>query len=324
MPEKLMEVETQPIALEESTGSPRASGDASVTDSPQVSVLILTRNEEINIEACLKSLAFSNDIVLLDSLSTDRTLEIARMFPHVRTMQRPFDTEWKQRNFGLHCIAYQNRWVYICDADERVPPELAEEILAVARVAAPEHAAYRLRYKNIYMGRWIKHASSYPVWIMRLVRPDRVAYEVRETNVHPIVDGTTGSLQKHFVHYSFNSGLRRWFQKHNFYSTREAMEGVKIRRGPRPRLRLLRGGDPMTRRRTMKNLSYFLTGRAFFRFIASYIFGRGCLDGMPGLHYCLMISMYEYWIELKINEQEAHWNSRTDQLVEQLLREPTR
>lgn len=288
----------------------------------QVSVLVLTKNEEINIEGCLKSLGFSNDIVLLDSLSTDRTLEIARDFPNVRTVQRPFDTEWKQRNFGLHGITYKNPWVYICDADERVPAELADEILSITGGPAQEHAAYRLRYKNIYMARWIKHASSYPVWIMRLVRPERVTYEVRETNVHPIVEGTIGSLQTHFVHYSFNSGLRRWFQKHNFYSTREAMEGVKIRAGVRPRLRLLRNADPMTRRRAMKNFSYFLTGRAFFRFIAAYIFGLGCLDGLSGMHYCLMISMYEYWIELKINEQEADWNTRTNKLVEQLLREP--
>ena len=64
------------------------------------------------------------------------------------------------------------------------------------------YAAYRLRYHNIYRGKWIKHASGYPVWIIRLVRPERVSYEVRETNVHPIVQGTIGELQGHFVHYS--------------------------------------------------------------------------------------------------------------------------
>lgn len=289
-----------------------------------VSVLIITRNEEINISACLKSLAFSDDIVILDSLSTDRTLEIARGFPNVRTVQRPFDTEWKQRNFGLHEIPYKNRWVYICDADERVPRELAEEIVRVTRVPAQAFVAYRLRYKNIYLGKWIKHASSYPVWIMRLVIPKHVTYEVRETNVHPIVDGAVGSLAEHFIHYSFNSGLKRWFQKHNFYSTREAMEGVKIRRKGRPSLRLLRRGDPMVRRRAMKNLSYFLSARAFFRFAWAFLIGGGWIDGMTGLHYCLMVSMYEYWLELKINEQESNWRSKTNALVEQLLREPSR
>lgn len=286
------------------------------------SVLVLTRNEEFNIDACLRTLSFTDDIVVLDSLSTDRTLEVARSFPNVRTVQRPFDTEWKQRNFGLHEIEYKNPWVYICDADERVPAELAEELLRVVSDPSAEHAAYRLRYKNIYMGKWIRHASSYPVWIMRLVRPERVTYEVRETNVHPIVDGTTGSLQEHFIHYSFNSGLRRWFQKHNFYSTREAMEGVKVRRQARPGLRLLRAKDPMIRRRALKNLSYFLTARAFLRFVSMYVFGRGFLDGIAGAHYCFMIAMYEYWIELKIHEYEAEWRTRTDALTGRLLEEP--
>jgi glycosyltransferase involved in cell wall biosynthesis len=284
--------------------------------------LILSKNEEMNIGDCLRSLEFSDDIVVLDSLSTDRTLEIAHSFPNVRTVQRPFDTEWKQRNFGLHDVEFKNAWVYICDADERVPTELADEILRISESNA-EPVAYRVRYKNMYLGRWIKHASSYPVWIMRLVRPDRVTYEVRETNVHPIVDGSVGSLNEHFVHYSFNSGLKRWFQKHNFYSTREAMEGVKVRGKRRPSLRLLRDADPMVRRRAMKNLSYFLNARAFCRFLLSYFLGGGWLDGLAGMHYCLMISMYEYWIELKINEQESDWRSRTDKLVSKLLEEPS-
>src|SRR4051812_48590426 len=72
------------------------------------SVVLLTKNEEINIEACLRTLGFSDDIVVLDSLSTDRTLEIARRFPNVRTIQRKFDTEWKQRNFGLHDVQFKN------------------------------------------------------------------------------------------------------------------------------------------------------------------------------------------------------------------------
>jgi glycosyltransferase involved in cell wall biosynthesis len=287
-----------------------------------VSALIITKNEELNIAACLGTLGFCDDIVILDSLSTDRTLEIARGFPNVRTMQRPFDTEWKQRNFGLHGVRFKNPWVYICDADERVPEDLAAEILRVIGDPALGHVAYRLRYRNMYLGKWIKHASSYPVWIMRLVRPACVTYEVRETNVHPIVSGTVGSLQGNFIHYSFNSGLKRWFQKHNFYSTREALEGVKARQQERPRLALLRSADPMVRRRALKNLSYFLHGRAVFRFVLSFFLGGGWLDGLTGMHYCLMIAMYEYWIELKINERESNWRGKMDRLVERFLREP--
>lgn len=308
---------------------PTAATTASATMEPP-SVLILTKNEEENIADCLATLGFSDDIVILDSLSTDRTLEIARAFPNVRTVQRPFDTEWRQRNFGLHDVTYKHPWVYICDADERVPRELAEEILRTVNGgggggganAVAGNVAYRLRYKNIYLGQWIKHASSYPVWIMRLVQPKRVSYEIRETNVHPIVDGPVGELRGHFTHYSFNAGLKRWFQKHNFYSTREALEGVKVRHAGRPKWSALRSADPMTRRRAMKNLSYFISFRALMRFLMSYVLGGGFLDGGAGLHYCLMISMYEYWIELKINEQESDWRRRTNERVSRMMREP--
>ena len=286
------------------------------------SVLIITKNEEHNIAACLQTLSFSDDIVILDSLSTDRTIEIARQFRNVRIYQRPFDTEWKQRNFGLHDITYKHPWLYICDADERVPPELADEIVRVINRPQQPEVAFRLRYRNMYQGSWIKHASSYPVWIMRLVRPLQVRYEVRETNVHPHVDGPVGELQEHFIHFSFNLGLKRWFQKHNYYSTREAMEGVKIRGSGEARWKALRSDNPMVRRRAMKNLSYFLKARAFFRFLLSYFIGLGFLDGAAGLHYCLMISMYEYWIELKIREQESDWRGEIDAMVKKMLQEP--
>jgi len=284
-----------------------------------VSVVILTKDEEHNIAGCIAGLAFTDDIVVVDSYSTDRTVEIARAFPNVRVYQRVFDTEYKQRNYALHEVEYRHDWVYICDADERVPDELAREL--AQRAAEPEGpvTAYRVRYKNMYMGRWIKHASSYPVWIIRLVRPKRVTYEVRETNVHPIVDGTIGELRNHFVHYSFNAGLARWLSKHNYYSTREALEGVRIRRSGRPAWRDLWNKDPMVRRRTMKNWSYFLVGRGMWRFGHQYVLKLGFLDGAAGFHYCMMIAMYEYWIELKMRECEANWRAATDRKTREMV-----
>lgn len=284
-------------------------------------MVVLTLNEEVNIEACLRGLSFTDDVVVLDSLSTDRTVEIASRFPNVRVVRRPFDIEYKQRNFGLHGVAYKHPWVYICDADERMPADLVDEILRVVNDPGQPHAAYRLRYKNFYLGRWIKHASGYPVWIIRLVRPKRVSYEVRETNVHPVVDGTTGELQSHFEHFSFNSGLTRWFAKHNFYSTREAIEGAKVRRQGLPPWGSMRSGDPMVRRRALKNLSYFLVGRAVWRFLHTYVVRLGWLDGMSGLHYCAMVAMYEYWIEVKVRQFERPWDARTGRLARRLVGE---
>jgi glycosyltransferase involved in cell wall biosynthesis len=276
------------------------------------SVLILTRNEERNIAPCLERLAFSDDIVVLDSCSTDRTREIAAAFPNVRVIERPFDTEYKQRNFGLHEISYKHKWVYICDADERVPPQLRDEVLRVVNDGDSPNVAYRVRYKNMFFGRWIKRSSSYPVWLIRLVRPEKVRYEVRHTNVHPIVDGSLGQLREHFEHYSFAAGLRRWFEKHNYYSGREALEAMRVRRADLPRLRNLLSPDPLVRRRTFKNLSFFMPCRGGMRFLFDAILRMGFLDGLPGLRYTTMISMYEHWIELKMMEQVQSWEQRTD------------
>jgi glycosyltransferase involved in cell wall biosynthesis len=287
-----------------------------------VSVLVLTRDEEQNIRECLSNLRFSQDVVVLDSCSTDRTVEVARSFPHVRIFEREFDTEYRQRNYGLHEIEYKHEWVYICDADERLAPDLISEIREVTSSAPDDVAAYRLRYKNMYLGRWIRHASGYPVWITRLVRPKRVSYEIRETNVHPVVQGKTLNLEGHFVHYSFNGGLTRWFHKHNFYSSREAKEGVKVRRAGLPSLAMLRNPDPSIRRRSLKNLSFFLCGRAWWRFLHTYLIRGGILDGTAGFRYCCMIAMYEYWIELKMWELEHDWAARTEHTVADFMREP--
>ena len=286
-----------------------------------VSCLILTKNEQANIKAVLRTLSFCDDIVVLDSLSDDDTVAIAKEHPNVRVFERPFDTEYKQRNFGLHGITYKHPWVYICDADERVPGELRDEISKIVSDGNPQHAAYRLRYKNIYLGKWIKHATSYPVWIIRLVQPLKVSYEKRATNVHPMVDGTIGELKNHFIHYSFNNGLRHWFTKHNFYSDRESIEGVAVRKKGKPTRKQMTQSDPILRRRAIKNLSFFLCGRGLFRFFYSYILRGGIFDGMAGFHYCVMISMYEYWIELKIKEHEANWSQKTMALSEKMLAE---
>jgi glycosyltransferase involved in cell wall biosynthesis len=284
------------------------------------SILVLTKDEEVNIEACLETAAFSDDIVILDSFSSDRTLELARRYPNVRVYQRPFDTEFRQRNFALHEIEYKHPWVYISDADERITPELRNELLSIASNPADPHAAYRLRYRNMFHGRWIRRSTGYPVWIIRLVRPKQVHYEVRATNVHPIANGSVGELQSHFVHYSFNTGLRRWFEKHNFYSDKEAEEAVTVRRKQRPRVRDLSSRDPMAARRAVKNWSFFLRGRALWRFLYMYLMRLGLLDGRAGFHYAAMVSMYEYWLELKIIECERAWGGRTEDVVRQRMR----
>ncbi len=286
------------------------------------SILILTRNEESNIASCIEACSFSDDIVVLDSFSTDRTVEVARAFPNVRVYQRHFDTEYLQRNHGIKEIEYKHPWVYVCDADERVLPELRDEMLQEINRPDQEHSAFRLRYKNMFLGRWIRRSSGYPVWIIRLMRPEKVRYEIRATNVHPIVDGSVGSLDQHFEHSSFASGLVRWFNKHNYYSDREAFEALRVRADGLPRLGQLFSSDPMVRRRAAKNLSFVLPLRGVLRWLHDVVLKAGFLDGWTGIRYSTMISMYEYWLEVKIAEAQRKWREGTERWVRRLLREP--
>jgi glycosyltransferase involved in cell wall biosynthesis len=305
-----------PASLE---GRPPRSAYANGLEPP--SVLILTKNEEVNIAACIETLTFSDDIVVLDSFSNDKTLEIAARYPNVRIIQRKFDTWSRHSNWALDNIAFKHPWVYYSDADERVTPELRDEVLRTINSEQQPHGAFRVRYKNMFLGSWIKHGGVYPVWIIRLFRPDSIRYEDREVNAHPQVRGTLGDLKEHFIHYSFNKGLSPWFTKHNSYSEMEANEAVRIvgSSTPMEKMRKAFDKDPGVKRRAVKDLSFFLPLRGFIRFAHMYFWKMGFRDGVAGFHYAAMISMYEYWIELKIREKQRRWRDETDAEVKRNL-----
>ncbi|MGE0433210.1 MAG: glycosyltransferase family 2 protein, partial [Planctomycetota bacterium] len=181
--------------------------------TPAISVLILTLNEEVNLPRCLESLAWSDDIVVLDSGSTDRTVEIARA-AGARVVERKLDDWATHQNWAMESIDFRHPWVYYSDADEVVTSELRDEMMAIASTAtttdADEPVAYRVRFRNMFLGKWLRFSSLYPTWVLRFFRPERVRWE-RLVNPVPTVDGRVGHLRGHFIHYSFNKGLEAWF-----------------------------------------------------------------------------------------------------------------
>ena len=271
-----------------------------------ISVLIMTLNEEKNLPACLASLAWCDDIVVLDSYSTDGTVEIAQA-AGARVYQRAHETESRQRTYGLKEIEYKYPWVYTPDADEVTPSDLRDEMLAIARDAARPESSFRIRYKNMFMGRWIKHSSLYPTWITRLVRPDRVRYE-RDAHSRCLTEGPEGRLNAHFIHYSFNKGMNAWYDKHNRYSSSEARETVTSLREKRVPWRDLLSGVPEVRRRALKELSMRLPFRPAARFVYMYVLRGGFLDGREGYHYCQLLAAYEYMIVIKTEELRRREN----------------
>ncbi len=268
-----------------------------------VSTLILTLNEEINIGACLESLSWCDDIVVLDSLSTDTTRVVAERFG-ARVITRAFDNWSAHQNWAVGNIEFRHPWVLYLDADERCPADLRDEVLKRAHPQASE-CAFKIRRKDYFMGRWLKHAQLYPSWFVRLFRPTRIRYE-RLVNPVASVDGPTGELEAHIVHYPFSHGVSHWIARHNRYSDMEAIEAAKVRGAGigGSRIGALWSKDPNERRQTQKDLFFRMPARPLVKFLYYYAWRRGFLDGRAGLTYSMLQAIYEYMIACKGVELE--------------------
>jgi len=263
-----------------------------------ISVLILTRNEALDLPDCLRSVAWSDDVHVLDSYSNDDTVAIARA-AGARVTQRTFAGYASQRNAGLE-LPFAHQWVLVLDADERVPPELAAEMQQFVANATQDVAAARFRRRDIWWGRWLRHAQLSPFFV-RLVRQGRARYE-REVNEVVLVDGVVGDLKCYFDHFPFSKGLDHWIDKHNTYSRMEA-ELIWRNATPRTSLRIaLFGSDFNQRRVHQKALFYRLPARPLVKFLYMLLVRRAVLDGWPGVRYSLLQAIYEYFIVLKTRE----------------------
>ncbi len=267
-----------------------------------VSVLILTRNEQQDLPGCLASVAWSDDVHVLDSLSTDRTREIARE-AGAHVTERAFDGYASQRNAGLR-LPFRHPWVLVLDADERVPPALAREIEAFVQGAGThvDVAAARMRRRDIWWGTWLRRSQISPFYV-RLLRPDRARYE-REINEVLVVDGPIADLAQPFDHYPFSKGLDHWLDKHNSYSRMEA-QLIVSRSVQQPSWRTaLFGADFNERRVHQKAIFYRLPARPLIKLFYMLVWRRGVLDGVAGIRYALLQTIYEYLIVLKVKEAE--------------------
>ncbi len=256
-----------------------------------ISVLILTFNEEQNLSSCLESVQWSDDVLVLDSFSTDRTLEVARA-AGVRTLQNRFVNFAEQRNLGIDQAGFKYDWVLHLDADERVTPELREELLQV--VARAKKKAYRLSSKTMFGRVWLKRSGLFPSYQVRLGRRESLRFKMvghgqRET----LGPAEVGTLQNSLLHFSFAKGLPDWFAKHRRYAAAEAEENLKHRSSGSFSFARLFSSDPLIRRRALKEFSTRLPCRPALRFFYMYIVRMGFLDGKAGFTYCRLLSIYE-------------------------------
>jgi glycosyltransferase involved in cell wall biosynthesis len=269
-----------------------------------VSVIILTYNEELNLEHCLKSVvSFAEQIIVVDSMSTDRTQEIAKRYG-AEVHEHPFKNQADQFNWALDHLAIRNEWVLRLDADEYLLPELVEEIAHALPHVPGGVSGFFMKRRVYFMGRWIRHGGYYPTWILRLFRKGVGRSEEREMDEHIILNrGEVGYLKNDFVDENRHP-LSWWIERYNKYSTREA----SAMRAARGEVSEKLGGSQTERKRWLKNNLYYRSPkflRAFLYFIYRYFFLLGFLDGVRGLMFhSLQGFWYRFLVDAKLYEAE--------------------
>ncbi|RZM21479.1 MAG: glycosyltransferase family 2 protein [Pedobacter sp.] len=266
-----------------------------------VSVLILTKNEEQDLPGCLKSVEWCDDVHVFDSLSTDRTCEIAEN-AGAKITARKFDNWSAHQNWGLANIPFRHPWVLYIDADERVSEGLRTHALTAAKADAPE-SAFRLRRRDFYgTGVWLKHAQISPFYL-RLFRPSKMRYE-RLVNPVSIVDGLIGDIEGYLDHYPFSKGVGFWLERHIKYADLEArtiMEN-RAKQGSFSLLKAFTATDFTEKRFHQKEFFYRLPFRPLIKLFYMFFLRRAFLDGRAGCTYAVLQSIYEYFIVLKQRE----------------------
>ncbi len=246
-----------------------------------ISVIIITFNEEKNIEECVKSVYGSMDeIFIVDSYSTDKTLEIARNYTG-NIFQHPFNNYAQQRNWSQGNLPVRNEWVFHLDADERVSQELIAQLGMIFR-SCVDADGFMLARRTIFRDRWIRHGGHYPAYHMRIFRKNLGLCENRLYDQHFIVSGKTLKIEGDIVNVIM-ADLKLWASRHRQWAYLEAREMLFNNRNT---MDIKLSGSPIERKRWLRYNVYYrlpLFVRAFTYFFYRYILRLGFLDGWQGL-----------------------------------------
>jgi glycosyltransferase involved in cell wall biosynthesis len=294
-------------------------------DKLPVSVIVPAKNEERNIASCLESVAWADEIWLVDSHSTDRTCEIAQL--HGAHLAQ-FDYAGgfpKKKNWALANLTLKHEWILLLDADERVMPELEAEIRA--RLGKEEDVnGYYVNRRLIFLGRWIKHCGWYPSWNLRLFKHRLGRYEKLEAedvenagdvevHEHVVLEGRAEYLKHDLLHEDFKS-IFHFIERHNRYSSWDARVYANFSSDVAASSSIGASlfGSPLERKRFIKRLWARLPFRPLLRFVWMYFIKLGFLDGRSGLIFCTLMTMHEAVISAKMYEEELHRSNPSSRL----------
>ena len=243
---------------------------SSVTRQPSLACLIITKNEEANIQDCLASVNWTTERIVIDAESTDRTAELARA-AGAKIFVRPWPGFGAQKNYGMDQVS--SEWILIVDADERVLEPLKSEIQSrIARWKENEPVAYEIPRKNVFYGEWVRHAGVYPDYQIRLFRKGSARYNDVPVHENLMVKGLIGKLSNPFEHFT-ERRIRDHFRKFGLYTTLAAQEKGKT-----------------VHRVHARDLLF----RPLVVFVKSYLLKQGFRDGVRGLIVCVFASMYTF------------------------------
>jgi glycosyltransferase involved in cell wall biosynthesis len=283
---------------------PTQQSDDAESAGIDVAVIILTFNEEANIPATLDSVkGWAREVFIVDSYSTDRTVDIV-LSPsneHVTVVQHAFEDYSKQWNWALAHLPIRSTWTLKLDADERVTESFKTEVTALVRDASPDLEGVYFRRRIVFMGKALRWGGVTENYDLRMWRTGCGRFEDRAVNEHALVAGHTVRLSS-FVLHANNKSVADWIDKHNRYSSLEALSVIEgnVTGDVKPKF----FGTPEQRRIRIRTVFYRVPFRALLHFVYRYILRGGILDGRSGFWYSFLKSVYLYWIGLKIAEYE--------------------
>lgn len=294
----------------------------------KITIIILTYNEELHIERCIRSLqSTSSKIFVIDSYSTDRTVEIAENL-NAKVVQRAFINQAEQFQWGLDNLSIDTHWIMRMDADEYVEPDLQEELAVLLENARENIDGIYLKRKVFFQNKWIRHGGFYPHTLLRIWRAGQGHIEQRWMDEHIVLPpGSKTIVANGHIVDDNQKGLTFWIDKHNKYASREAIDLLNLKYKFLPADESLKYlDDPQARQKRLikeKLYSHLPYGfRSILYFMYRYFLKFGFLDGTKGFLWHFMQGFwYRLLVDMKIEEIETRSGRDIDRMKKILEKE---
>lgn len=269
-----------------------------------ITVIILTKNEEVNIERSIASVqAIANRIIVVDSGSEDRTVEKAKALGAEVYVHTPFENHGKQFNWAVESLNIQTKWIFRLDADEVVPPELATEIVeSCKKHDFDEVNAFEMRFKVFFLGRFLKHGGAYPFCKINIYKYGKARFNERPLgdNVE-LKEGRYIQLKNDCLHYDFKT-LSVFIKKHDWYADLEVDSYFKLLDDIDANISRMAKLRKSIRNNIYYKMPMFWRAKLYYWYI--YYLRLGFLDCTPGKIYAFIQAyFYRYIVDAKIYER---------------------